>query len=259
MKKIFLFIFSLILLGSFVFSQGALVLADPPPTNTPLNTTPSSTSTGTSFKDAPGVTSNTAKDAGFATGANLQYAVISGIINTLLGIVGIIFVSLFIYAGITWLSSRGKEDKITKAKQILIYAIIGLMVVIGGYSISTFIGSAVQLGSYSGGSTNLNGGTNYPGLNDPGTGAPVTPDYTLECTPNQPQNCCNVNPNDKCIAYSDCRGIEAVGTSDCYPLICCRNHLDCGRFRTKDTCSGSNNLYECKWSTAFQRCNTKNR
>jgi len=58
-------------------------------------------------------------------------------IRTFLGVIGIIFVILTIYAGATWMLSAGNEEKITKAKNILKASVIGLIIVLSAYAITS--------------------------------------------------------------------------------------------------------------------------
>lgn len=61
------------------------------------------------------------------------------IIRAALGVIGIIFVVLTIYAGATWMLSAGNEEKITKAKNILKASVIGLAIVLCAYGITALI------------------------------------------------------------------------------------------------------------------------
>lgn len=61
------------------------------------------------------------------------------IIKTVLAISGTLFFILMVYAGFRWMTARGEEDKITKARGTLIGAIIGLAVLIAAYAITSFV------------------------------------------------------------------------------------------------------------------------
>lgn len=61
------------------------------------------------------------------------------IINWLLTILGLIFLCLTIYGGIIWMLSRGNEEEVTKARNILKAAVIGLIIVLVSYGITAFI------------------------------------------------------------------------------------------------------------------------
>lgn len=60
------------------------------------------------------------------------------IIRTALGMVGTVFIVLMIYAGATWMTSGGNEEKITKAKKIITTSVIGLIIVVLAYAITIF-------------------------------------------------------------------------------------------------------------------------
>lgn len=45
----------------------------------------------------------------------------------------ITFLGLMIYAGFTWMLARGNAQEVERAKNIIIYAVIGLAVVLGAY------------------------------------------------------------------------------------------------------------------------------
>lgn len=68
---------------------------------------------------------------------------ISGVAGKLvqygLSLIGIIFFLLMLYAGYLWMSAMGNTEKVDKAKLILETAIIGLVLVMGAYAITTFI------------------------------------------------------------------------------------------------------------------------
>ncbi len=66
-------------------------------------------------------------------------AIAALIINTLLTFLGILFVILIIYAGFLYLTSAGAKEKIEKAKNLLLYAVIGLAIVLSAYSVTYFI------------------------------------------------------------------------------------------------------------------------
>jgi hypothetical protein len=61
------------------------------------------------------------------------------LINVLLGLLGIIFLVLTIYAGFLWMTAGGDEKQVAKAKQIIITAVIGLVILLSAYAISQFV------------------------------------------------------------------------------------------------------------------------
>jgi cbb3-type cytochrome oxidase subunit 3 len=62
------------------------------------------------------------------------------IIGTVLSFVGVIFLILIIYAGLRWMTSAGNDKAVDEAKNLIIAAIIGLIIVLGAYAITAFIG-----------------------------------------------------------------------------------------------------------------------
>jgi len=65
--------------------------------------------------------------------------VASRIINIALGFLGIIAVVLVLYGGFMWMTAAGNEERITKAKQILIAALIGLIIIIMAWGLTQFV------------------------------------------------------------------------------------------------------------------------
>ena len=61
------------------------------------------------------------------------------IISILLWVVGIAAVIVIIYAGITFVTAAGNPSKISQAKTMLIYAVVGLAVAILAYVIVNFV------------------------------------------------------------------------------------------------------------------------
>lgn len=80
----------------------------------------------------------TANAAGLPLGGD-PITIVAKIINVLLGVLGVVFIVLIIYAGFTWMTAAGNEEKITKAKGMIGNAVIGLAIVLASYAIATFI------------------------------------------------------------------------------------------------------------------------
>jgi cbb3-type cytochrome oxidase subunit 3 len=68
------------------------------------------------------------------------------IVSSALSLLGVLFFLLVIYGGLRWMLSQGNESEVEKAKQVIIAAVIGLIVVLSAYAITTFIGNAVTQG-----------------------------------------------------------------------------------------------------------------
>ncbi len=63
------------------------------------------------------------------------------LIKALLGATAIIFFALMVYGGFLWMTDRGSEEQITKAKNTIIAAVIGITVVTAAYAITTLVTS----------------------------------------------------------------------------------------------------------------------
>lgn len=64
------------------------------------------------------------------------------LIKLFLSIIGMFFMILVIIAGYWWATARGDESKVEKAQKTLRSAVIGLIIVLAAYSITTFVGKA---------------------------------------------------------------------------------------------------------------------
>lgn len=65
--------------------------------------------------------------------------IIASIVNYLLGVLGIIFITLVIYGGFVYMTAMGDSDKISNAKSIIISASIGVAIILASYSFTYFI------------------------------------------------------------------------------------------------------------------------
>lgn len=107
---------------SFVFLGGQKVFARP------------------TLNDALGKVGTVAQSAGVSDKASVS-EIVSSVITTVLSAVGILFFLLIFYGGFNWMTARGNEDQINKSKNTVIAAVIGLVVVLGAYAITAFIGN----------------------------------------------------------------------------------------------------------------------
>lgn len=64
---------------------------------------------------------------------------VGNIIKNFMGILGIFAVALILYAGYLWMSARGNEQQVEKARSILTQAVIGLIIILAAYSIANFV------------------------------------------------------------------------------------------------------------------------
>jgi hypothetical protein len=92
------------------------------------------------FGDAP----SRLKTAGRAAGggqapASNPGAIVGQGIKIVLQMVGLMFLVLTVYAGVLWMTSRGDDDQISKARDTLVTAAIGLFIVMSAYSITFLV------------------------------------------------------------------------------------------------------------------------
>lgn len=78
-------------------------------------------------------------------------AFVSRVIRYFLGLLGIIAVLLFLYAGYLYLTAQGEPNKIDRAKKIMASAIIGLVIILSAYAIAMFIIALIYGTGFTGG------------------------------------------------------------------------------------------------------------
>lgn len=82
------------------------------------------------------------------TGSKVDYSFfvqskVGQIVGLALSFVGVLFLILMIYAGVTWMTAQGNDQQISKAKSLLINSTIGLVIVFAAYAITSFIGGEI--------------------------------------------------------------------------------------------------------------------
>lgn len=65
--------------------------------------------------------------------------VVIRIIQFVLGLLGIVTTVLMLYAGFTWMTSAGNDEKITQAKKTITAAVFGLILVFLSFAITSFV------------------------------------------------------------------------------------------------------------------------
>lgn len=81
---------------------------------------------------------STADNIGFIK-RNL-WGLVGGITAWLFSFLGIIFLALMISGGFMWMTARGNEAQVNKAKELITMAVIGLIIISAAYAITAFIG-----------------------------------------------------------------------------------------------------------------------
>lgn len=75
-------------------------------------------------------TDNPEAVAGATGGETTLRGLILTIVNYFLGFLGLLAVIMVIYGGVTYVSSAGNDEAIGKAKKIIMYALIGIVIIL---------------------------------------------------------------------------------------------------------------------------------
>lgn len=90
-----------------------------------------------------------ASSAGFSSMS--VYEIIGTLINVFLGLLGVVFLLLVLYAGFLWMTAGGDDKQVDKAKKMLINATVGLVITLSAYAITTFVINWISEGTGLGG------------------------------------------------------------------------------------------------------------
>ena len=80
-------------------------------------------------------------DGGLATAntsTNLSL-VMGRILGAMLSLTGVIFMAIIVYGGNLWMTARGNEEQVEKAKKLITNAVMGLLLIVGSYAITWFL------------------------------------------------------------------------------------------------------------------------
>lgn len=92
--------------------------------------------------DTVGNLKNTGDVIGFINASNDEGQItfiLADIIYYLLGFIGIAFFCLTFYGGYIWLSAFGNDEKVSEAKNIIIPAVVGMLVIFSSYVVVSFV------------------------------------------------------------------------------------------------------------------------
>lgn len=64
---------------------------------------------------------------------------VARIINVFMGLLGIVAVVIVLYGGFLWMTAGGNEERVEKAKQLIVAGIIGLAIILSAYAIARFV------------------------------------------------------------------------------------------------------------------------
>jgi hypothetical protein len=89
--------------------------------------------------------SKVGEKSGTSGGGDLT-SYVGGGIQAALGLVGIVFFVLIFYGGIRWFTSRGEEAAVETARNTVIAATIGLLIILGSYALTDLVTSRLVQG-----------------------------------------------------------------------------------------------------------------
>jgi hypothetical protein len=152
-KKLRLLMFGLLLV--LIPLRYTLAVEEPARRGTPPPAATEKTDTGTKDDGADASSIDTSaglKDVGrSATGKEIgissvgnPYGLAARIISAIIGLVGVIFFVLMVYAGFLWMTGGGNEERVRKAQGIFGSSLVGLLIILTAYYLVDFVFALLQ-------------------------------------------------------------------------------------------------------------------
>jgi hypothetical protein len=66
-------------------------------------------------------------------------SIIVGVIQVILGFLGLLAVIIILIGGFKWMTSGGSDDKVAEARKLIVSGIIGLLIVLASWGISFWV------------------------------------------------------------------------------------------------------------------------
>ncbi len=76
--------------------------------------------------------------------ANTLESTVGLLIKVVIGLLGVVFLILTLFAGITWMTAAGDSKKVDSAKSTLGSAVIGLIICLSAFAITSFVINEIQ-------------------------------------------------------------------------------------------------------------------
>lgn len=83
-------------------------------------------------------------DLSIPLGSKSPEEIVIGIIQWVLGFLALVAVVLILIGGFMWMTAAGNEDKISKAKKLLVAAVIGLLIILAAWGITIYALSVLE-------------------------------------------------------------------------------------------------------------------
>ncbi len=87
---------------------------------------------------------NTSVQSSSLNGATSLPTIVGKGIGVVLGVLGIAFVVMVVYAGFLYLTAQGDDTNVKKAKKMMTQAVIGMVIVVSAYAISSYVIAALS-------------------------------------------------------------------------------------------------------------------
>ena len=100
--------------------------------------------------DTFGVSALADQETGLVLGRSRIQVVVANIINVALGLLGIIALGIVVYGGWLYMTSRGNEEQMARARKVITNGVIGLAVILASFTIVRFILGAISSSTNSG-------------------------------------------------------------------------------------------------------------
>ena len=100
---------------------------------------PPATSGSVNLRNTFDIAKDVAGGAGIDTEKTDLEPMVGRVISVVLSFMGIIFLVLMVYGGYLWMTDRGNEDQVKKAKNLIQAAVIGVIIIVAAYTISYYI------------------------------------------------------------------------------------------------------------------------
>ncbi len=84
----------------------------------------------------------TAGAAGYSTGISTA-GVIGSLVSGLIGLAGLIFIVMIVWGGVQYLVAQGEPERVKKAKDTLVWSILGLVVMAAAYVLTQYVFTAL--------------------------------------------------------------------------------------------------------------------
>lgn len=81
-------------------------------------------------------------EAGF--GQKNLYATVGSLIRVALSLLGVVAIVIILLGGFKWMTAAGNEEKVGDAKKLLIAGVIGMLIILSAFAITTFVLGSLQ-------------------------------------------------------------------------------------------------------------------